>query len=176
MANLRILTAPDPVLRTISKPVKKVDDALRAFIDDMLETMYASMNGIGLAAIQVGVRKRIIVMDLSEEDAPKNPKCYINPEITWTGEKMAIHSEGCLSVPDYYAEVERPAKCRVKYLDYHGKEHEEEVEGLFATCIQHEIDHLNGVLFFDHISSLRRGMIMKKLNKAQREKAQAHTI
>jgi peptide deformylase len=176
MANLRILTAPDPVLRTVSKPVKKVDDALRAFIDDMLEIMYASMNGIGLAAIQVGVRKRIIVMDLSEEDAPKNPKCYINPEITWTGEELAIHSEGCLSVPDYYAEVERPAKCRVKYLDYYGKEHEQEAEGLFATCIQHEIDHLNGVLFFDHISSLRRGMIMKKLNKAQREKAQAHTI
>lgn len=176
MTILRILTAPDPVLRTTSKPVKKVDDALRAFIDDMLETMYHSENGIGLAAIQVGVHKRIIVMDLSGEDAPKNPKCYINPEITWTGEEVAIHSEGCLSVPEYYAEVERPAKCRVKYLDYHGKQHKQQADGLFATCIQHEIDHLDGILFIDHISSLKRGMIVKKLNKAQREKAQAHTI
>ena len=176
MAILRILTAPDPVLRTTSKPVKEVDDALRAFIDDMLETMYHSQNGIGLAAIQVGVAKRIIVMDLSEEDAPKNPKCYINPEITWTSDELSCHNEGCLSVPDYYAEVKRPAKCRVKYLDYDGKEHQEEAEDLFATCVQHEIDHLNGILFIDHISSLKRGMIIKKMNKAQREKAQAFTI
>jgi len=115
-------------------------------------------------------------MDLSEEEAPKNPKFYLNPEITWTSEEMAVHNEGCLSVPDYYAEVERPARCQVKYLDYDGKEHEEEADGLFATCIQHEMDHLNGILFIDHISTLKRGMILKKLNKAQREKEQALTL
>ena len=176
MALLKILTAPNPVLRTVSKPVDKVDDALRSFMDDMLEAMYKSDNGIGLAAIQVGVPKRIIAMDLSEEDAPKNPKFYINPEITWASEELSTHNEGCLSLPDYYADVLRPAQCRFNYLDYDGKAHEEEADGLFATCIQHEIDHLNGILFIDRISTLKRGMIIKKLNKAQREKNDTHTI
>jgi len=176
MAILRILTAPDPLLKTVSKPVEEVDEVCRALIDNMFETMYASDNGVGLAAIQVGVPKRIIVMDLSEEGMIKNPKCYINPEITWTSEEMAVHNEGCLSVPEYYAEVERPARCGVSYLDYDGNEQEEEADGLFATCIQHEMDHLNGILFIDHISALKRGMIVKKLKKARREKEEALTL
>ncbi len=175
MTKLKIISAPDPFLRTTSEPVEKVDDELRALMDDMVETMYGAF-GVGLAAVQVGVAKRVIVMDLALEDEPKNPQFFINPEITWTSEEMGVYEEGCLSVPDHYADVERPAKCKFKYLDYEGKAHEVEAEGMLATCIQHEMDHLNGVLFIDHISALKRRMILKKLTKAQREKLASHTL
>lgn len=175
MTKLKIISAPDPFLRTISEPVEKVDDELRALMDNMVETMYGAF-GIGLAAVQVGVAKRVIVMDLALEDEPKAPQFFINPEITWTSEEMGVYEEGCLSVPDHYADVERPAKCKFKYLDYHGKAQEVEADGMLATCIQHEIDHLNGVLFIDHISALKRRMILKKLTKAQREKLAQHTL
>lgn len=176
MAVLEILTAPDPKLKTVSKPVSTVDDALRDFMDDMLETMYKTGNGIGLAAIQVGVPKRIIVMDLSDDDQPDEPLFFINPEITWTSDEMCSREEGCLSVPEYFAEIERPARCGVKFLDYQGELREIDAEGLLATCIQHEMDHLNGILFIDRISALKRNMILKKLTKAQRQKLDAHTL
>lgn len=175
MAKLQIIEAPNPALRTVSKPVAKVDDTLRKLMDDMVETMYAAF-GIGLAAIQVGVPKRVIVLDLSMEDEPKKPQFFANPEVTWTSAEVGVYEEGCLSVPEHYAEVERPKACRVKFLDYQGEMREIEAEGLLATCIQHEIDHLNGVLFIDHISALKRRMILKKLTKAQREKLAAHTL
>ena len=148
-----ILTAPDPRLRQVSKPVETVDDDLRALMDDMLETMYDAP-GIGLAAIQVGVPLRVIVMDLAGEDAEPEPRFFVNPEILDPSEDMSVYEEGCLSVPEYYDEVERPARCRVKYLDYDGKEQVLDAEGLLATCIQHEMDHLEGVLFIDHLSRL----------------------
>jgi len=175
MAKLPIISAPDPFLRTISKPVKAVDDTLRGLMDDMVETMYGAF-GIGLAAIQVGIPKRVIVMDLALDDEPKSPKYFINPEITWVSDEMGVYEEGCLSVPEHYAEVERPKKCRVRFLDYNGKRQEIEAEGLLATCIQHEMDHLNGILFIDHISALKRRMILKKLTKVQREKLASHTL
>ncbi len=175
MTKLKIISAPDPYLRTISEPVEKVDDELRTLMDNMVETMYGAF-GIGLAAIQVGVPKRVIVMDFSQEDEPKAPQFFINPEITWTSEETGVYEEGCLSVPEYYADVERPAKCKVKYLDYDGKAHEIEADGLLATCIQHEMDHLNGVLFIDHLSALKRRMILKKLTKAQREELASHRL
>ena len=175
MARLPVITAPNPVLRQKSKPVEKVDDALRKLMDDMVETMYAEI-GIGLAAIQVGVPKRVIVMDLSEEEEEPKPLYFVNPEITWTSDEAGVYNEGCLSVPEYYADVERPLKCRVKFLDYDGKPREIEADGLLATCIQHEMDHLEGVLFIDRISSLKRDMIIKKLTKAQREKLASHTL
>lgn len=175
MTKLSIISAPDPYLRTISKPVKKVDDELRALMDAMVEAMYAAF-GVGLAAVQVGVPKRVIVMDMALEDEPRAPQFFINPEISWTSDEMGVYEEGCLSLPEHYADVERPAKCKFKYLDYDGKAHEVEAEGLLATCIQHEIDHLNGILFIDHISPLKRRMILKKLTKAQREKLASHTL
>jgi peptide deformylase len=162
-----VITAPDPRLRQVSKPVEKVDDELRALMDDMLETMYDAP-GIGLAAIQVGVPLRVIVMDLAGEDAEPEPRYFINPEILDPSEETSVYEEGCLSVPEYYDEVERPARCRVKYLDYNGKEQVLDAEGLLATCIQHEIDHLEGVLFIDHLSRLKRERILKKLKKEQR--------
>lgn len=162
-----ILTAPDPRLRQVSKPVETVDDDLRALMDDMLETMYDAP-GIGLAAIQVGVPLRVIVMDLAGEDAEPEPRFFVNPEILDPSEDMSVYEEGCLSVPEYYDEVERPARCRVKYLDYDGKEQVLDAEGLLATCIQHEMDHLEGVLFIDHLSRLKRERVLKKLKKEQR--------
>lgn len=168
MARREIIEAPDPWLKTISDPVGTVDAELRALIDDMLETMYAAP-GIGLAAIQVGVAKRVIVMDIARQDDEPMPRHFINPEILWQSEELAIYSEGCLSLPEYYAEIERPAACRVKYLDYHGSEQVLEAEGLLATCLQHEIDHLEGILFVDHLSALKRRMILRKLSKARRE-------
>ncbi|GGD17163.1 peptide deformylase [Aquisalinus flavus] len=162
-----ILTAPDPRLREVSKPVERVDDALRALMDDMLETMYDAP-GIGLAAIQVGVPKRVIVMDLAGEDEAPQPRYFVNPEILNPSEDTKPYEEGCLSVPDYYDEVERPAQCTVKYLDYDGNEQILEAEGLLAVCIQHEMDHLEGVLFIDHLSRLKRERILKKLRKEQR--------
>jgi len=175
MARLPVITAPNPILRTKSKPVEAVDDDLRKLMDDMVETMYGAL-GIGLAAIQVGVPKRVIVMDMAAEDEPAAPQYFVNPEITWTSDEIGIYNEGCLSLPEYYADVERPLKCGLKYLDYDGNSHEVEADGLLATCIQHEMDHLEGVLFVDHISSLKREMILKKLTKAQREKLASHTL
>lgn len=165
-----ILTAPDPVLRQISKPVDEVTDELRVLMDDMLETMYDAP-GIGLAAIQIGVPKRVIVMDIARDDEPRLPRYFVNPEITPTTQEVAVYEEGCLSVPDMYEDVERPAACTVKFLDYDGQPQTLECDELLATCIQHEMDHLEGILFFDHISRLKRNMIMRKLEKTKRLQA-----
>jgi peptide deformylase len=168
----RILTVDGDlaVLKTISAPVVKVDDDLRALMDDMLETMYAAP-GIGLAAIQIGEARRVIVMDLAKDEAPPAPRYFVNPEILWASEETAPYEEGCLSVPEIYDEVERAAKVRLRYRDYDGVAHEEEAEGLFAVCIQHEIDHLNGVLFIDHLSRLKRDRAVSKVRKAARVEA-----
>jgi len=165
MAIRDILIIPDPRLRLTSEPVSAVDKGVRTLVDDMFETMYAAP-GIGLAAIQIGVPLRLITMDLAKKDDEKEPHVFINPEITWSSEETSSYDEGCLSIPEYYEEVERPAKVRVKYTDIDGKQHEIEAEGLLATCLQHEIDHINGVLFIDHISKLKRDMVMKKFKKA----------
>jgi len=170
MAVRPILTVPDPVLKQVSKPVDKVDDGLRLLMDDMLDTMYAAP-GIGLAAIQVGVPHRLLVIDLQEEDEEtgavvRNPKVFINPEIYETSEDLSVYNEGCLSVPDQYAEVERPAVIRARWQDRTGKKFDQKIEGMLATCLQHEIDHINGVLFIDHISKLKRNMVVKKFKKA----------
>ena len=170
MAIRPILTAPDPRLKVVSEPVIKVDAEIRTLVDDLIETMYGA-DGIGLAAIQVGVPKRVLVMDIDQKDGKKNPKAYINPKILWASEEMATFEEGCLSVPEIWDEVERPAKIRAEYLDRDGKRHEIEAEGLFATCLQHEMDHLEGILFVDHLSKLKRSMAMKKLQKAKKLKA-----
>jgi len=174
MAILPILEAPDPRLRTISSPVEAIDDDLQRLIDDMLETMYDAP-GIGLAAIQVGVPKRVLVIDLQEpesdeEGAPpvRKPMVFINPEILEGSEDLSVYNEGCLSVPDQFAEVERPASIRASWMDRDGRIHEERLEGLLATCLQHEMDHLQGVLFIDHLSRLKRDMLMKKLTKARK--------
>ncbi|HUB85793.1 MAG TPA: peptide deformylase [Rhizomicrobium sp.] len=164
-----ILTAPDPRLKAVSEPVAKVDADIRTLIDDMIETMYGA-DGIGLAAIQIGVAKRVLVMDIDQKDGKKNPVAYVNPKILWASEEMATFEEGCLSVPEIWDEVERPAKIRAEYLDRDGKRHEIEAEGLLATCLQHEMDHLEGVLFLDHLSKLKRSMALKKLQKAKRLK------
>lgn len=171
MAILPIIETPDPRLRLKSEPVERVDDALRRFMDDMLETMYAAP-GIGLAAIQVGEPKRILVIDLQENDK-KNPHYFVNPEIVWESEELSSYAEGCLSVPEVYADVDRPARIRVKYLDYNGTAREEELDGLMATCLQHEMDHLEGVLFIDHLSKLKRDMLLRKLEKARRQRGAA---
>ncbi|YBV95545.1 peptide deformylase [Phyllobacteriaceae bacterium JZ32] len=164
-----LVILPDPILRQVSKPVERVDDQLRAFADDMLETMYAAP-GIGLAAIQVGEPLRVLVIDLSKEDEEKAPHVFINPEIVSSSEERSTYEEGCLSIPDYYAEVERPASVRVTYLDRGGARQEIAAEGLMATCLQHEIDHLNGVLFIDHISKLKRDMVVKKFKKLAKDR------
>ncbi len=171
VSTLEILTLPDPILRQKSAPVETVDDATRHFMDAMLKTMYEAP-GIGLAAIQVGEPRRIITIDIArDEEEEKTPLFLINPEIVWVSEEeRSTYEEGCLSIPDYYAEVERPAKVRVRYIDYQGKEQEQEAEGLLATCVQHEIDHLNGVLFIDYLSKLKRDLVVKKFTKAAREK------
>jgi peptide deformylase len=178
-----ILIAPDPRLKQVSEPVKDVTDDLRTLMDDMLETMYDAP-GIGLAAIQIGVPKRIIVIDVARptgengEDieeptkeqilAARKPMYFVNPQITWSSDEMVDCQEGCLSVPDLYEDVERPARVRVKFIDYHGKPQEIDCEGLLAVCIQHEMDHLEGILFIDHLSSLKRNMMLKKLAKSRR--------
>jgi peptide deformylase len=176
MALLPIVEVPDPRLRQISSPVEQVDDEVRALVADMFETMYAAP-GIGLAAIQVGVPKRILVIDLQEpanpEDAEskpvRDPRVFINPEIVEHSDQDVPYTEGCLSVPDQYAEVDRPDRIRAKWLDLDGKAHDEEITGLLATCLQHEMDHLNGILFIDHLSRLKREMILKKLAKQRKE-------
>ena len=163
-----ILTEPNKVLRQKSLPVEKVDGDLQKLMDDMLETMYAAP-GIGLAAIQVGVPKRVIVLDIAPKDEPKNPMYFINPEIIEKAESNSTYEEGCLSVPGQFAEIDRPSKCHVKYLDYYGQPKELKAEGMLATCIQHEMDHLEGILFIDYLSKLKRSMIVKKLSKQKKE-------
>jgi peptide deformylase len=173
MAIRPILIPPDPRLRLTCEPVAVVDDEIRKLMDDMLETMYDAP-GIGLAAIQIGVTKRVIVIDVArrkEEDAP-SPICLVNPVILWASEELSVYEEGCLSVPDYYDEVERPARVRVGYLDRDGKIQELEADGILATCVQHEIDHLNGVLFVDHLSRLKRDRVLKKFSKAAKREYQ----
>jgi len=171
MATRTILTLPDPRLRLVSKPVAKVDAEIRKLVDDMFETMYGAP-GIGLAAIQVGVAKRVVTMDLAKKDEPKSPKVYINPELLWASEGRASYEEGCLSIPEYYEEVERPAQVKVRYTDLDGNAQEIEANGLLATCLQHEIDHLNGVLFIDHISKLKRSRVIKKFAKAAKRETE----
>ena len=165
MALRDIIILPDKRLRLVSKPVAKIGDDIRTLVADMFETMYEAP-GIGLAAIQVGVPSRVVVMDLSKRDTTAEPKVFINPEITWSSEEKSPYEEGCLSIPEIHEDVERPARVKVKYLDLDGNSHQEDAEGLFATCIQHEVDHLNGVLFIDHISKLKRDRIIKKFIKA----------
>ena len=164
----KILIEPDPFLRQKSKKVEKVDDDTRSLMDDMLETMYDAP-GIGLAAIQIGVPKRVIVIDLARENEKKQPLYFVNPEIITKAEIDLTYEEGCLSVPGQFAEIDRPDRCKVKYLNYDGKEQILNAEGLLATCIQHEIDHLEGILFIDYLSKLKRSMITKKLSKQKKE-------
>jgi peptide deformylase len=173
MALLPIVEVPDPRLRQISAPVEKIDDDVRALVADMFETMYAAP-GIGLAAIQVGVPKRILVIDLQEPEeeggeAVQDPRVFINPEIVEHSDQEVPYTEGCLSVPDQYAEVDRPDRIRARWLDLDGKSHDEEITGMLATCLQHEMDHLEGILFIDHLSRLKREMILKKLIKQRKE-------
>ena len=170
MAIRDILIVPDPRLKKVSAPVEAVDDALRALMDDMLETMYDAP-GIGLAAIQVGVPKRVIVMDISPREGEREPRYFVNPEITWRSEETVPYEEGCLSVPDIYDEVERPAQVKLRYLNYQGERVEEDAEGVFAVCIQHEMDHLDGVLFIDHLSRLKRERAVSKVKKAAKAEA-----
>jgi peptide deformylase len=172
MAVRDILTVPDKRLKLISKPAEGVDDALRALLDDMLETMYAAP-GIGLAAIQVGEPVRAIVMDLDHRDGDRNPRYFVNPEILWASEETQPYEEGCLSVPEIYDEVERPERVRLSYLNYQGERIEEDAEGVFAVCIQHEMDHLEGVLFIDHLSRLKRSRAIARVRKAAKEKEAA---
>ena len=167
MAIREILVVPNPVLKQVSQPVAKVDDELRALMDDMLETMYHAP-GIGLAAIQIGVPKRVIVMDIAGPDEEKAPRYFVNPEIVWSSEDTAPYEEGCLSIPDIYDEVERPARVKLKYLNYQGEEVVEDADGLFAVCIQHEMDRLEGVLFIDHLSRLKRDRAVAKVKKQAR--------
>jgi peptide deformylase len=164
MALRDILIIPDKKLRLISEPVTRFDKELRALVDDMFETMYAAP-GIGLAAIQIGVTRRVITMDLAKQDDPKAPQVFINAEFIWKSDERSLYEEGCLSIPDYYEEVERPTRVKVKYQDIEGKPHEVEADGLLATCLQHEIDHMNGVLFIDYLSKLKREMVLKKFKK-----------
>jgi len=172
MALLPILTAPDPALKKISAPVKEVDASVRKLMDDMLETMYQAP-GIGLAAPQVGVLKRVIVLDIAREGEEPQPLRIANPEIVWVSEEDATYNEGCLSVPEHYADVVRPAACRVRYLDRDNRQQEIAAEGLLATCLQHEIDHLDGILFIDHLTALKRNIILRKLLKAKKTAAEA---
>lgn len=165
MANRDIIILPDKQLRLISKPIETITPEIRALADDMFQTMYDAP-GIGLAAIQVAVPLRLITMDLSKKEGEKEPRVFINPEILSSSEELSVYEEGCLSIPEYYEEVERPARVRVRFMDIDGKIHEEDAEGLYATCIQHEIDHLNGVLFVDYLSKLKRDRVMKKFTKA----------
>ncbi|PWC54910.1 peptide deformylase [Azospirillum sp. TSO22-1] len=172
MALLPILVAPHPVLKQTAKPVAKVDARIARLMDDMVETMYDAQ-GIGLAAPQIGVLERVIVVDVHEKDEPANPIRMANPEIVWASDELVPCEEGCLSVPEHYAEVTRPKAVRVRYLDQQNEIRELDADGMLATCVQHEIDHLNGVLFVDHLSMLKRNMILRKLQKQQRQGATA---
>ena len=167
MSLLPIITAPDPRLKQVAKPVERVDDEVRKLMDDMLETMHAAP-GIGLAAPQVGVLKRVIVVDVAREDEEPQPYRMANPELVWVSDEDATYEEGCLSLPEHYADVVRPAAIKVRYLDNENEIRELEAGGLLATCVQHEMDHLDGILFVDHISALKRNMILRKLLKAKK--------
>lgn len=167
MAKREIIILPDARLRQTCDPVGPVDAGVRSLIDDMFETMYEAP-GIGLAAIQIAVPRRVIVLDVAKDEAPPAPMAFVNPEIVWSSEDLNLHQEGCLSIPDYFEDVERPARVRVRFLDRDGAEGEIEADGLLATCLQHEIDHLNGVLFIDHLSRLKRDRVIKKFQKQAR--------
>jgi len=164
----KILTEPDPILRKKCEPLEKVDSETKKLMDDMLETMYAAP-GIGLAAIQVGILKRLVVIDISKDEEKKKPLFLINPQIIHQSKKTSVYEEGCLSLPGQFAEIERPAECTIKYIDYNGKKKDLKSDGLLATCIQHEVDHLNGILFIDYLSKLKKDMIIKKLVKQKKE-------
>ena len=168
MPQRKIITEPDTILRKKSLTLEKVDNELRELMDDMLETMYAAP-GIGLAGVQVGILKRLIVIDVSGDKEKKNPLFLVNPEIISKSNNTSVYEEGCLSLPGYFAEIERPAECQISYIDYNGKKKEMKANGLLATCIQHEVDHLNGILFIDYLSKLKRDMIIKKLVKNKKE-------
>ena len=168
MPQKKIVIEPDPILRKESKPVEKVDDELRRLLDDMLETMYAAP-GIGLAAVQVGILKRLIVIDISKDKEKKDPLFLINPKIISKSKQTSTYEEGCLSLPGHFAEIERPAECEINFIDYNGKKKEIKADGLLSTCIQHEVDHLDGVLFIDYLSKLKKDMIIKKLVKHKKE-------
>ena len=168
MSKKKIVIEPDPILRKKSVPLDTVDDNLRKLMDDMLDTMYAAP-GIGLAAVQVGILKRLVVIDISKENEKKKPIFLVNPKIVLRSKKTSIYEEGCLSLPGHFAEIERPKECEVNYIDYHGKERKLKAKGLLSTCIQHEVDHLDGVLFVDYLSKLKRDMIIKKLIKKKKE-------
>jgi len=167
MSVLPIIVAPDPRLKRVAEPVKKVDAAVRRLMDDMLETMYKAP-GIGLAAPQVGALKRVIVIDLAREDEKPQPLRMANPELLWVSDEDAVYNEGCLSLPEHYADVTRPAAIKVRYLDHENEIRELETDGLLATCIQHEMDHLDGILFVDHLTALKRNIILRKLLKAKK--------
>ena len=167
MIKKKILTIPDPILRKISEPVKNVNQDIKNLLDDMLEAMYEAP-GIGLAAVQIGVLKRAIVIDLSKEIKKKEPIFIVNPEIVSQSKNLVSYEEGCLSIPNQFAEIERPNSCKIKFLNYNGEKKELQAEGLLATCIQHEIDHLNGILFIDYLSKLKKSMIVKKLSKQKK--------
>lgn len=179
MTKLDIVTLPDPVLRQASAPVDEVSDDIRRLMLDMLETMYEAP-GIGLAAVQVGIPRRVVTIDVAREGEEKEPMFLANPEILWRSDERAIYEEGCLSIPEYFAEVERPARIGVRFLDYHGRPQELEAEGLLATVVQHEVDHLNGILFVDYLSKLKRDMVIKRFTKAARmadkERQRRHSI
>ncbi len=167
MAKKKILVIPDPILRKISEPISVVNSETKKLMDDMLETMYAAP-GIGLAAVQIGILKRVIVIDLSK-DEKKNPLFIVNPEIIFKSKELVSYEEGCLSIPNQFAEIKRPSSCKISFLDYNGEKKEMSAEGLLATCIQHEIDHLNGILFIDHLSKLKKDLILKKTKKQKKE-------
>jgi peptide deformylase len=167
-----ILTAPDPRLKAVASEIAKVDGEIRRLIDDMLETMYEA-DGIGLAAVQIGVAKRVIVMDLDQKDGKRNPRVFVNPKLLWVSEELATFEEGCLSVPDIWEDVQRPARIRAEYQGRDGNKQTLEADGLLADCLQHEMDHLQGVLFIDHLSRLKRSIALRKLAKAKRQGAGA---
>ena len=167
MTTRKILIEPDPILRKKCSPLEKVDDQTRKLMKDMLETMYKAP-GIGLAAIQIGILKRIVVIDISKDEEKKSPLFLVNPEIIFRSKNTSVYEEGCLSLPGQFAEIERPAECHLKYLDFDGKTKELKADGLLSTCIQHEVDHLNGILFIDYLSKLKKNMIIKKLLKQRK--------
>ena len=168
MSVRNIIIEPDPILRKKSKPVDQVDLSVKKLLDEMLKTMYLAP-GIGLAAVQVGILRRIVVIDISKEDEKKNPLFLINPEITYKSKNTSTYEEGCLSLPGHFAEIERPAECQISYIDYYGIKKKLNADGLLSTCVQHEIDHLNGILFIDYLSKLKKDMIIKKLVKQKKE-------
>ena len=175
MARRDIVQLPDPLLKTVSEPVRSVTEDVRRLMNDMLETMYAAP-GIGLAAVQIGEPRRIVVVDLAKDDEPRNPQFFVNPEIVWSSQETSEHEEGCLSIPEVFDTIARPSAVKVRFLDRDGEARELDCEGLLATCLQHEIDHLNGVLFIDHISKLKRDMVVKKFKKLARDKPPSRMV